>query len=275
MTLFAALINFILGTAIGSFISVVIYRLHSKKKGIILSQSICTNCNKKLKWRHLVPIFSWLFMRGKCGYCRKSISYHYLLLELFTGLIFLITFLKWNFVQGSASIIDPEFLHYSIDWLIFESYIFYLIIFSLLTAIFFYDLKYKEIPDKISLPTIAIAIVGIIIFGEPAWQDALIGASAIFGFFLIQFLISKGKWIGGGDLRLGALMGILLGWKLGLTALIIAYIIGSIISILLLTTGKATRKTAIPFGPFLISGTLIAIFYGNEILTWYLSFLNI
>ncbi|MFH1218606.1 MAG: prepilin peptidase [Candidatus Peregrinibacteria bacterium] len=274
MTLLVAILTFILGTTIGSFLSVVIYRIHSKTKGIFLSRSICPNCKKTLKWTHLFPIFSWLFLRGKCAFCGKKISPHYLLIELITGLLFLGTFLHLNFLVTIPSTINPDFLNHQIDWFIFEKFLFYIIEFALLIGIFFYDLFYKEIPDSLSLPAVAIAIAGGIAFQITSPLNMLIGGAAIFTFFLLQIIISKGKWIGGGDLRLGALMGVLLGWQLGLLGLIIAYILGSIVSIVLLISKKATRKTKIPFGPFLVTGTIATVFFGPKILSWYLNTLS-
>lgn len=270
MTLFASIIVFILGATIGSFLSVVVYRVKKKKKGIFLSHSICPECKKKLKWRHLIPIFSWLFLRGKCAYCGKKVSAHYFTMEVITGLLFLATFLVWNFIEAVPSIVDPSLLNYVIDWQTFEIFIYYLIIFTLLLGIFFYDLIYKEIPDRFSIPAIAIAIAGGLILGLVPPLSMLFGGVGILAFFMAQFFLSKGKWIGGGDLRLGALMGILLGWELGLIALIAAYLLGSIASVVLLIQKKATRKTAIPFGPFLVTGTIVAVFYGNQILSWYI-----
>lgn len=270
MTLFVAIIVFIFGTATGSFLSVVIHRVRHKQKGILLSHSICPSCKKKLKWRHLIPIFSWLFLRGKCAYCGKKISTHYFSLEVITGLLFLLTFLVWNFVNEIPSTIDPTLLSYSINWHTFEIFIFYIILFTFLIAIFFYDLLYKEIPDRFSLPAIAITIAGVLILDLTPPLSMLIGGAGIFLFFLAQLVLSKGKWIGGGDLRLGALMGLLLGWKLGLIALVLSYLFGSIASVILLIRKKANRSSTIPFGPFLVTGTIIAIFYGNQILSWYL-----
>lgn len=274
MTPLISILVFIFGTIIGSFLSVVIYRVRKGKKGIIFSRSICPQCKKKLKWRHLVPVLSWLFLKGKCGYCNKKISPHYLLLELITGLLFLLTFLNWNFIEAIPSIVNPLIFSYGINWEIFQVFIFYLIEFSLLMAIFFYDLMYKEIPDRFSLPAIAVAIAGGFILGTTAPLGMLIGGAAILGFFLLQFLISKGAWIGGGDLRMGILIGVLLGWKLGLVALIIAYLFGSIVSIALLIQRKITRKSRIPFGPFLVTGIIAAIFFGAQILNWYFGILT-
>lgn len=271
MTILLSAIIFIFGTVIGSFLSVVLYRLHAKKKGICLSRSICPACKKALKWNHLIPVLSFLFLRGKCGYCNKKISSHYVLLELFTGLLFLFTFLNFNFLEGVKSITDPLSFNYTINWTIFQTFIFYIIEFAFLICIFFYDLMYKEIIDRISIPAIAIAIAGGIVFSLVSIPSMLIGGIGIFAFFSLQLILSKGKWIGGGDLRLGALMGFLLGWQIGIIALMIAYLFGSIVSIILLISRKVTRKSEIPFGPFLVTGTLLGVFYGNEILNWYLN----
>lgn len=269
MELLAASIIFILGAAIGSYLSVIIYRLANNQKGALFGRSMCPSCKKKIKWQHLIPILSWLFLRGKCAYCGKKISAHYIMLELLTGALFLISFLNWNFIESTPSIVNPQILDYSINWQILEKLTFYLIEFSLLIGIFFYDLLHKEIPDELSLPAIIIAIVGGLIFGIPTPLNMLLGGASIFVFFLLQFVLSRGTWIGGGDLRLGALMGILLGWEKGLLALVIAYLVGGLLSLFLLAGKKIQRKSKIPFGPFLVFGILIAIFWGERILEWY------
>lgn len=271
MSLLTSSLIFIIGAAIGSFLSVVTYRLKHNKKGIILSRSVCTSCKKPLKWHHLIPIVSWAFLRGKCAYCGKKISVRYVLLEITTALVFLFTFLHWNFIISIPSTVDPTFFTYQIDWKIFEIFLFYVVQFSFLIAIFFYDLMYKEIPDKFSIPAIALAILGGFLFTFPTPFSMLIGAVGISSFFAAQFFLSKGKWVGGGDLRLGFLMGALLGWEKGLLALALSYILGGIIGVILLASKKVTRKTAVPFGPFLIIGLLTALFFGDQIINWYFS----
>ncbi len=271
MTAFTAILIFILGTAIGSFLSVVIYRIHSGTKGIFWGRSICTSSKKYLKWRHLVPIFSYIFLRGKSAYTGERISVHYLLLEIVSGLVFLATFLSFNFVLGIPSSIDPSFLNYSVDWHTFEFFLYHIVLFSFLIAIFFYDLLYKEIPDQLSLPAIALAIAGGLVLGTPTLTSMIIGGTGIFLFFFLQYVLSKGKWIGGGDIRLGALLGVMLGWDKGLLAVIVAYIIGATISLILMASGKVTKKTAVPFGPFLATGAFIAALHGEEIIQWYIS----
>ena len=272
MTISFALLSFILGTIIGSFLSVIIFRIRHEKKGIIASRSICPYCKKKLKAHYLIPIFSWLLLKGKCAYCDKKISSHYFLLELMTGILFAATFLKWNFLIITPSTITPELVNFSINWYTFQFFAFHLIIFTFLSLIFFYDLLYKEIPDKFSLTGAAIALAGGLVIGTPGLFSMLIGATALGGFFLLQFVVSKGKWIGGGDIRLGLLMGFFLGIEKGILALVGAYTIGSLISITLLIQKKVNRNTEIAFGPFLIIGTLIAIFYGTQIIDWYLGY---
>jgi leader peptidase (prepilin peptidase) / N-methyltransferase len=271
MTIIATILIGLLGASIGSFLSVLIYRVKNKKKGIFLSRSFCTSCKKKIQWQHLMPLFSWLFLRGKCAYCGKKISAHYFILELTTAFVFVMTFLKFNFVLSTPSIVNPDFFNYSIDYFTLETLVFYLVEFTIMMAIFFYDALYQEIPDRFSVTAIALAIVGAILLGNPDAINMLVGGLAIGSFFLLQFLISNGRWIGGGDIRLGILMGLLLGWELGLLAIILSYFLGSIYAFYLLATKKVTGKSAIAFGPFLVMGTILSIWYGDVILDFYLS----
>ncbi|PIR54893.1 hypothetical protein COU74_04100 [Candidatus Peregrinibacteria bacterium CG10_big_fil_rev_8_21_14_0_10_36_19] len=275
MNLFIISILFLLGASIGSFLSVVIYRVKHKIPGIFFGRSICIDTKKSLKPWHLIPILSYIFLRGKSPYSGKKISIHYLLLEISMGLLFVAAFLKWNFLTQTPTITDPSIILYSINWNILETFTYQTILLSFLMAIFFYDLFYKIIPDRFSLPTLAIALAAGLINGTPEILDMALGGILIFSFFALQFFLSKGKWIGGGDLRLGAVMGIILGAKLGLIALMLSYITGSVISIALLAGKKATRKTQIPFGPFLVTGTIVTMFFGNEILNWYLNIFTI
>ncbi len=271
MTIIMSTFIFVLGTAIGSFLSVVIHRMRENKKGIFLSRSVCPHCNTKLKARHLIPVFSFIFLKGKCAYCKKTISKSYVLIELITGLLFLLTFTKFNFLVVQSASANAFFTNYSINWLVFEQFLIYAVLFSFLVAILFYDTLYQEIPDQFSLPAIAVAIVNSIIIGTPGTVDMVIGALAFFAFFGIQIIISRGTWIGGGDLRMGILIGALFGIKFGLMALMLAYLIGAIVSVILIIIGKAGSKTKIAFAPFLISGILLTIFLGTEIYDFYLN----
>lgn len=275
MELLTATLVFILGATIGSFLSVVIFRLKHKMKGILFGRSIDVHTKKPLKPQHLIPILSFIFLRGKSPYNGKKISTHYIILEVVMGLLFLATYLNWNFLVSTASTANPEFLIYSINWATLESFVFNAVILSFLMAIFFYDLFYKEIPDRLSIPALGVALAAGLVTGTPTLLDMAAGALAIFLFFAVQFFLSKGKWIGGGDLRLGAMMGAILGLKMGILALTLSYVLGSVVSLALLASKKATRKTQIPFGPFLVTGTIAAMFFGTEILNWYLNLVTI
>jgi len=160
--------------------------------------------------------------------------------------------------------------------------LFYFIAISFLIIIFVYDLKYYLIPDKISISAIVTIFIlqGILIMFNNNFNFSLLltpyslllfSAIIISGFFALQFLISKGKWIGGGDIRLGFLMGIILGWPMGLVALFLSYILGSLYAIPAVAFGKKKMKSQIPFGTFLTASTLIAMLWGERILNWYLS----
>ncbi len=254
-----AILITILGAIVGSFLSVVISRTHNQEKGIWFGRSICPHCKKQLKWYYLFPIFSYLFLRGKCGFCGKRISAHYLGLEILTAGFFLMAFIK-------APFIDPNF---AINYTSLELSLFYTVLFTFLSVIFFYDLLYKEIPDRFSIPAIIIAIIMAVITGTPTILSIGIALLIIVLFFGGQIVISRGAWLGGGDLRLGVLMAVILGWKVMILALILSYIIGAVLSLILIATKKANRKTAIPFGPFLIIGLVIAMFWGELIITKY------
>ncbi len=246
------LILFLIGLALGSFLSVLIYRLHNKKSGILWGKSICPHCNKRLGAFELIPLFSYLLQGGRCRGCKRAIPWHYPVLELVTGLLF---------VGIALAQLAPLPL-----------YLFYGLV---LVFIFFYDLLYMEIPDQAMLPSIAVALLATFHFEIIPWQDALWGAGGLFLFFLVQILVSKGRWLGGGDLRIGAFMGLILGWQLTLVAVFASYLLGSIVSLVLLATGRVSRKSMIPFGPFLVLGTLVALFYGQPLLKGYLTWLGL
>lgn len=239
---------FILGLVLGSFLSVLIHRIHTNEKGIIFGSSMCPKCNKKLGPLELIPLISYLLQRGKCKKCKKHIPWHYPVLELSTGLLF---------VAIALAGLTPLalFVAYGL----------------ILVFIFFFDLLYQEIPDIIMIPSIILAVAGTFLPGTIGFLDGLYGTLALTLFFLAQIIISKGKWLGGGDLRIGAFMGFVLGLKLTVLAAFFGYLVGAIISVGLLATGKADRKTMIAFGPFLVIGTLIALFYGQQLADWYLN----
>lgn len=248
---------FILGTMVGSFVSVLIHRIHENEGGILFGRSKCPKCAYKLRPLDLIPLFSYICTGGKCRSCKKGISLTYPALELVTGFTFLGL---WSFLLGTPALITT----------------FYFLAFLSLIFTFFYDLKYMKISDRILLPMIILGLVMPFVPGYPLeFMDTLIGLAIPVGFFALQILISNGKWIGGGDLRIGALMGLLLGWQTTLVALFSAYLLGAATGLFLLTRPGFTRKSMLPFGPFLVIGIYIGFFYGSQIIEWYLQLIYV
>lgn len=261
LNIFFLLVLFILGAACGSFISVFVYRLHSCKKGILSGRSACPDCKEELKPLDLIPILSYLTLRGKCRYCSKSISYMYPVLELVTGGLFAMLFLKFPFVDSALEFTFPLLGMY----LLYGFYIF------ILLFTFFFDLRYLKVADEILLPAILIGFIATLATPvTPHFFDALIGVGIALAFFGLQILISRGTWIGLGDLRVGAFMGVILGWKMTIAALFLSYLIGSLVSIIIIIKKRKFIGVKVPFAPFLVTGTLITIFFGETLLKWYL-----
>lgn len=242
---------FILGLCIGSFLNCVIYRLEEGKK--LSGRSFCPHCKHTLKWLDLFPIFSFIFLAGKCRYCQKKISVQYPLVEFLNAVLFLAIFL----FLGLSQPLNLIFLFY---------------IASSLVVIFVYDLKHYEIPDKVLFPAIAVALIYNLFFNFNLIINYGIAVVIAAGFFLAIFVFSGGKWIGFGDVKFAILMGLLLGISKVLTALFLAFLFGAIISIILLSFYGKKMKSEVPFGPFLVMGTFLALFYGEKIVKWYLSF---
>ena len=251
--LFFYILVFLSGLAVGSFLNCIIYRLE-KNESFLKGRSYCPHCHHTLAWQDLIPIFSFLILRGKCRYCGKKISLQYPLVELATGIlffsIFYSTFQHSNIPTFQQSI---QFLYLSI-------------VSSFLIIVFVYDLKHYLIPDNVIYPAIAI----VFIFQITNFCSPILSAFGAALFFLLIFLISKGRWLGFGDVKLGFLMGLFLGFPKILVALFFAYFIGAIIGIGLVLAKKKTLKSEVPFGPFLVLGTFVALFLGNQIANWYL-----
>jgi len=203
----------------------------------------------------LFPVFSFIFLKGKCRYCNKRISIQYPLVELATGILFVLVF---NFLY-------PISTSYQ---LIYILYLFY--IFSALVIIFIYDLKHYLIPDKVLLPAIIIALLYNSLTNPQNILNSLLAVAVASGFFLVIFLISNGKWMGFGDVKLAILMGLVLGLSSVLVALFLAFFFGAIIGVALTTFRRKSLKSEIPFGPFLIIGTFIAMLWGEQIIQWYM-----
>lgn len=260
------IIIFLLGLVVGSFINVIIYRL--KNGGdIFFDRSKCPNCKKKLGVFELIPILSFIFSKGRCRHCNKKISIQYPLVEFITALFFVFTFLNNSFLSDNLSFLEKNSINI---------FFFYSFLFSCLIAILVYDLKYYLIPDSIVFLALTLSIIYISVLVFLSGNILLIisniaGALIYSGFFFFQYILSKGVWVGGGDIKLGLLLGFVLGWKLSILSLILAYVAGAFIAVALIGLKKKTRKDILPFGPFLIGSTILALFYGEIIINWYLN----
>ncbi len=285
---------FLIGLIAGSFANAIIYRLDTKES-IILGRSHCPQCSHTLSWKDLIPVFSFLVLRGKCRYCQKPISWQYPLVELAMGILFLSIFL-WQFnlsVDSNAQSIQFSiFLSQGvIPWKVAFQLFYYLLTVFFLVIIFVYDLKHYLIPDEIVYLAIVIAFLFQLFrtlnfefvlkfVRQPAdWNLAfktlvnpLLSAFFASAFFLLIVLISREKWMGMGDVKVAALMGLSLGWPNIVVALFSAFFFGAIIGVGLIVLKKKNLKSEVPFAPFLITGTFIAIFWGEKVINWYLNF---
>ena len=239
---------FIFGLLIGSFLNVIIFRLNQKKT-FIFGRSACPNCKKEIFWQDNIPLVSFLILGGKCRHCKKSISLQYPIVELITAVIFSLFY--FYFGVGLQLLI-------------------YLIFSSFLVIIFVYDLKHYLILDKVTIPAMFFAFLASLYLGI-SFTSLILGAVVGACFFALQFFLSKGKWVGDGDIRLGALMGLMLGFKLVLVALFLSYILGATIGLILIFSNRKKMSSQVPFGPFLVAGTFIALLYGQQLLNWYLN----
>ena len=241
---------FLIGISIGSFLNVCIYRI-PKKEDIVFERSHCMSCGNVLEWYELIPLFSFLVQGGKCRNCKTKLSVQYPLIELLNGLIYVWIFMAKGF--------QPESILFCICA-------------SVLIVISVIDWRTYEIPFGCN---IVIGILGIVrvILDLAHWYDYVIGFFAVSGLFLIIYWITKGRGIGGGDIKLMAAAGLLLGWQNILLSLMIGSIAGSVIHLALMKIQGKDRVLA--FGPYLAFGIFISMLYGNDIITWYLGMFHL
>jgi prepilin signal peptidase PulO-like enzyme (type II secretory pathway) len=262
LDMFLFLSVFLLGAIVGSFLNCVIYRLETGGS-FLKGRSFCPHCKKELAWFDLFPVFSFVFLGGKCRYCRQKISWQYPLVEMAAGTVFLLIF-RLFFLDSEILPVDCLGLVY--HWTIS----------AFLIVIFVYDLKHYIIPDKVIYPAIIVSgvwyLASGILFGLYAGSEMLntiYAASGAAAFFLFIVLLSRGKWMGVGDIKLAFLMGLILGWPGVLVALLAAFYIGAIIGSGLIILKKRRLESEIPFAPFLVVGTFLALFWENELIGWY------
>lgn len=245
---------FILGTVVGSFLNVCIYRIPAGKS-VVSPPSHCPKCENQIRWYQNIPILSYVFLRGRCGFCQVRIPVRYALVEAFCGLLFVAVL--YHFGLGSATLV-------------------YLLFVAALVTITFIDLDHQIIPDVISLPGIVIGFLCSFAVPWLAWIDSLLGILLGGGLLLaiawLYEVLTKREGMGGGDVKLLAMLGAFLGWKAVFPVIFFASLGGTIIGVpLMMIKGKGTRL-ALPFGPFLAAAALVYLFWGQDIIYWYLSF---
>ena len=245
MTIVFYAIVFVFGLVIGSFLNVCIFRI-PKKENIITTPSHCMECGYQLKWNDLVPLFSYLFLNGKCRSCKTKLSVQYPLVELINGILYVVIVM----VKGW-------------EW---ETLILCFLM-SALLVLSAIDFKTYEIPIGIN---IFILILGLIttVLDYSNWLDHAIGFFAVSAVLYLLILLSKGRAIGGGDMKLMATCGLLLGWKLIIFAFLLGCIIGAIIHVIRMKVSKIDHVLAL--GPYLAMGVFIASLWGEQMITWYL-----
>lgn len=247
---FLYIIVFLYGILIGSFVNVVIYRV-PKKENIVTTRSHCMSCGYQLKWYDLFPIFSYLALGGRCRKCKTKLSVQYPLIEGLNGLLYLVVFARYGL---------------SVDSLIYS------LLFSALLALSVIDFRTYEIPIGFNYFILALGLIRVLT-DWGSWLEYVIGLFAVSMIILVLYCVSKGQWIGGGDLKLMAAAGLLLGWKCILLAFVLGCVIGSVIHLTRMAVSKVGHMLA--FGPYLALGIALSALWGQEMAAWYVGMLGL
>ncbi|QDQ01899.1 prepilin peptidase [Lysinibacillus fusiformis] len=240
---------FIFGLVLGSFFNVVGLRV-PVKESIVSPPSRCTNCNRQLTALDLVPVLSYVCLGGKCRSCGQKISWIYPLMELITGLLF--AFAYWR-------------LGFSVEFVVA------ILFMSLFVIVVVSDLAYMLIPDKVLIFFLPLLIIGRVVSPLTPWWDSLVGAVVGFGILYLIAVLSRGG-MGGGDIKLFFLIGLVLGALETLLTLFLAATIGMIVGIVVLRLRQQGRKTPIPFGPSIALAAVVVYFFGDAMINWYVGF---
>ena len=245
---------FLFGTVVGSFLNVCIYRL-PKEESIVAPRSRCPACQSPIHALDNIPLISFALLRGRCRACGASIAWRYPLVETLTGILFALTVVRFGVTLQAA---------------------FLLTFLAGLIVISFIDLDHQIIPNVITLPGIPLGILTGFLFRDPPLLDRLIGALAGAGFlYLVLFyggVLYGQEAMGEGDLNLIAMVGAFLGWKAVIVTILVGCLVGSAVGLSLIALRRLGRRQHIPFGPFLSLGAVVALFWGDRMIAWYLGF---
>lgn len=243
-------------------LSAISYQPSAQDLSILKGRSMCVDCGHTLAAKDLIPVFSWLYLKGRCRYCQKPISWQYPLVEVIMASIFVKFYLLWPVDLANG------------QWLLLATWLASSVG---LMALLIYDYKWMLLPNRILYPTFFVALAGrlgyILFFSKDitgsSWSLAL-SLLAASGIFWLLFYVSKGRWIGYGDVRLGLITGTLLATPaLSLLMIFVAAVLGSLFAAPALLTGRKQLVSKLPFGPFLIVSTAFCLIYGQQIINWY------
>lgn len=257
---YLAALAFVIGAVVGSFLNVCICRM-PEDKSVVSPPSACPRCGSGIRWHDNIPIISFLVLRARCRFCGEPISWRYPLVEALNGILTLLLFIRF----GTSLTFLAMF-----------------VLCSALVAITFIDLDHQIIPDSISLPGIPLGFAASFVIGDLyhvgavlGWLNSLLGILLGGGSLLLVALlyekITGNEGMGGGDIKLLAMMGAFLGWRSVPFIIFAGSLVGSVVGISIMLIRKKDSKLAIPFGPYLALGALLYIFYGRQIITWYLT----
>jgi leader peptidase (prepilin peptidase)/N-methyltransferase len=236
------------GLMIGSFLNVVIARL-PERRSLWMPGSTCPGCGNAIAWHDNIPLVSFVALRGRCRACAAPIPWRYPIVEASTAVLFAVAWLVFG----------GDLLEFAVA----------VVFLAALVAITVIDLRHQIIPDAITLPGVVAGLLASFATDRIAWVESVCGILLGAGLFVAVILLSRGG-MGGGDLKLGAMLGAFLGWQALLVALFVAVMLGGLSAVALLASGRLARKDAIPFGPFLAIGGAVALFWGEAVLAWYL-----
>lgn len=243
----------VIGLCVGSFLNVVIYRL-PLGQSLVSPGSRCTKCGYQLRWYDNVPVLSWALLGGRCRQCRTAISIQYPVVEIVTGLLFVLV--AWLTPVGPLLVAR-------------------LILVAILVALFGIDLEHQILPNSITLPGIVIGLMFSVI-APPGWKDALLGAllgaGVLYGIAAAYYAVRREEGLGMGDVKMLAMIGAFLGWKAVLVTLVLSSFSGALIGMALIAAQRGGMKLALPFGTFLAVGAVAAMLVGDPLIAWYAGF---
>jgi len=249
--------GFAFGTIVGSFLNVCVHRI-PQEESIVIPSSHCPSCKTPIRFYDNIPLVSFIILRGRCRACQAPISWRYPLVE---------------FIMGFFSVI--LLLRYGISLF----YVIYFALFAALTLVSFIDLSHRIIPDVISLPGIIVGVLVSLLHPHLSVINSLIGVllggGSLYVVASLYHLVTKREGMGGGDIKLLAMIGAFIGWKGVLFTILCSSFIGSVVGVtLMLISSETDSKYAVPFGPFLSLGAVIYVVWGEFLITWYMGFLR-